>query len=305
MIALAAIPVLIGLALFAGAEALGRRLPPRVGVPLLTALSLSVALCTGLILSAVAVLTVAQLGPAPRIGHWSGRAVQQEQDLPVAVGLAAFAIVAVCLSGAGVRAARSVRDLVRADRVSRQLQPTTGNLVLVDDSVPTAYSVAGRHARVVVSTAMLTALSPEERRVLLAHERAHLCHRHHLYLHLTRLAAAANPLLRPTSRAVAYGVERWADEAAASEVGDRSLTARALARAALARAGHSTAHGALAAADDRVPDRVRALLTPRRYRWTTIALVAAAAGASWLAAGLVTIWANNVIQIAESVYARH
>ena len=39
----------------------------------------------------------------------------------------------------------------------------------------------------------------EERAVLLAHEAAHLIGRHHLYLQVAELAAAANPLLRPAA----------------------------------------------------------------------------------------------------------
>ncbi len=76
---------------------------------------------------------------------------------------------------------------------------------------------------------------PPERRVLLAHEAAHLRHHHHVYLQLVELSAAANPLLRPLASSVRIGVERWADEDAAAAVGDRTLTARALARASLAR----------------------------------------------------------------------
>jgi beta-lactamase regulating signal transducer with metallopeptidase domain len=81
---------------------------------------------------------------------------------------------------------------------------------------------------------MIRALSPAEREVLLAHERAHAAGFHFLFTVAARLAAAANPLLRPVSAAVAYSVERWADEHAAAATGDRPLTARAVARAALA-----------------------------------------------------------------------
>lgn len=81
---------------------------------------------------------------------------------------------------------------------------------------------------------MLAALQPAERRVLLAHERAHLAHRHALLVHAVTLAAVANPLLMPVRTTVTYLVERWADEYAAEAVDDRDTTARALARAAVA-----------------------------------------------------------------------
>jgi len=97
---------------------------------------------------------------------------------------------------------------------------------------------------------MLRALSAPERQVLLAHERAHAGGSHYLFTSAARLAAAANPLLRPVAAEVAYTVERWADERAAAATGDRPLTARAIARAALAtsaappgRTGPATALG--------------------------------------------------------------
>jgi beta-lactamase regulating signal transducer with metallopeptidase domain len=128
---------------------------------------------------------------------------------------------------------------------------------------------------------MLRALPAEERRVLLAHETAHLAHRHHLYIQVAELAAAANPLLRPAARAVHAGAERWADEVAAAEVGDRRLAARALARAGLARAAASGRRvrvpaAALGAAASGVGDRAHALLAapPRRRRVLATALAA-------------------------------
>ncbi|WP_405072198.1 hypothetical protein OG558_22650 [Kribbella sp. NBC_01510] len=96
---------------------------------------------------------------------------------------------------------------------------------------------------------MLAALDGDERRVLLAHEAAHLNHRHHLYVHLverepspdrsialSELAAAVNPLLAAVPSVVRTSVERWADEDAAVAVGDREITARAVAKAGLATA---------------------------------------------------------------------
>ena len=81
---------------------------------------------------------------------------------------------------------------------------------------------------------MLRALSAGERGVLLAHERAHAQSSHYIFTSAARLAAAANPLLRPVAVQAGYTVERWADERAAAQVGDRTFTARAIARAALA-----------------------------------------------------------------------
>jgi Zn-dependent protease with chaperone function len=149
-----------------------------------------------------------------------------------------------------------------------------GGLVVVDDDEPDAYTLPGLGGRVVVSTAMLRALSADERRVLLAHEAAHLSRRHHLWVQAAEVAAAANPLLRPGARAVRAAVEREADELAATEVGDRALAARAVARAALARATarrEAALAAALAGAEGAVAGRARALLAgpPKRRRLLT------------------------------------
>jgi beta-lactamase regulating signal transducer with metallopeptidase domain len=141
--------------------------------------------------------------------------------------------------------------------------------------------------------------------VLLAHEASHLRHRHHLYLHLIWLAGAANPLVRPIGALVASAVERWADEDAADEVGDRRLAAHGLGRAALAAAEHHRLPGALAAAEHDVSGRVRALLRPAPAGGSAPVLIAVvAAAACWVAAAITVFWGNALIQLAESAYHR-
>src|SRR5206468_692329 len=130
-------------------------------------------------------------------------------------------------------------------RTCRRFDVAVDGLVVIEDPEPMAYAVPGFSGRIVVSTAMLRTLSAVERRALLAHEAAHLRYRHHVYTQLTDVASSANPLLRPLRAAVALSVERWADESAAAETGDRRLVARALARAGIA---HSRAHSAQPAA---------------------------------------------------------
>jgi beta-lactamase regulating signal transducer with metallopeptidase domain len=109
---------------------------------------------------------------------------------------------------------------------------------------------------------MLRALAADEQAALLAHERSHLTHRHAWWILAMDLAAAANPLLTPTGRAIRHTAKRWADEDAAHALHDRHLVARTVARAALARHHHTTAQAVTAATGGDVPDRVRALLTP-------------------------------------------
>jgi hypothetical protein len=96
---------------------------------------------------------------------------------------------------------------------------------------------------------------------LFAHERAHLTYRHHRLVTLTGAAAAMNPLLIPVRAAVAYLVERWADEDAAAVVGDRDLTAQTLARVALATTGPGS-RATLGVQGGNVVHRVEALIAP-------------------------------------------
>ncbi len=112
--------------------------------------------------------------------------------------------------------------------------PGRDQLVVVDEPAAEAYAIPGLPGRIVISTGMLAALDPAEHEVLLAHERAHLRHHHHLFVAFTQLAAAANPLLRPLATTVSYTVERWADESSATCVGDRRRVAHTVGKAALA-----------------------------------------------------------------------
>jgi Zn-dependent protease with chaperone function len=145
-------------------------------------------------------------------------------------------------------------------------RPAAGDLVVVDTDRPDAYALPGRPRRVVVTTAMLRALPADELAVLLAHERAHLLHRHHLYAAVAEAAAACNPMLRSVRDHITFHIERWADEEAAQTTGSRPLAARSLIRAALAIADAARTRepqGALAYLRHRVTARVGALQAER------------------------------------------
>ena len=96
-----------------------------------------------------------------------------------------------------------------------------------------AYALPGWPGRIVVSGSLLEALDGPGRAALLAHERAHLAGRHHLFTTVAHLAAAANPVLVPLARTVDYTVERWADEHAARVTGDRRLVALTIGQVAM------------------------------------------------------------------------
>ncbi|MFI9803535.1 M48 family metalloprotease [Streptomyces sp. NPDC052301] len=168
---------------------------------------------------------------------------------------------------------RSVLHQTRAFRAARTVAgrgPAAGDLCVVDSPRPDAYALPGRPHRIVVTTAMLRSLDAPEREALFAHERAHNEGGHHYFLAAAELAAHCHPALRPVRDTIRLAAERAADEAAATSVGDRRLTARAIARAALAgRSAASERPGfAAAATTGPVPMRVQALLAAPRSRRT-------------------------------------
>ncbi|MDJ0343929.1 M56 family metallopeptidase [Streptomyces sp. H10-C2] len=237
----------------------GQRLPPRIAAWLLTSAAL-VAVCAWLaVLGMLGFTLVGQIPQVAAEGRWSARMLAADAPVDRPVAAACSLVLLACAVALTVSAWRQTRVLLSAWRECRGL-PAAGDLVVIDDPAPTAFALPGVPGRVVISSGMLRALSVDERRALLAHERAHLRHRHHIFLFLLQLSAAGNPLLRPVARAGAFALERWADEQAGAEVADRQLIARAVARAALAARRSPTTM--LAATGGPVPQRVTALLSP-------------------------------------------
>lgn len=238
-------PLLVSGVLAVTGGRLGTVLPPATAVRLLTFTALVTALSTGFVVTVAGFLAVAQLPPVAALGDWSARVVRAAEPLPPALGAVCAVTGAALMTLAARRLLRTGRDLAAAEATCRRLGAGTDGLVVVDDDTPDAYALPGLSGRIVVSTGMLRALPGPERRVLLAHEAAHLRHRHHLYVQAAELSAAANPALAPLARAVHAAIERWADEDAAVAVGDRRAVARAVARASLAshQAGANRAVG--------------------------------------------------------------
>lgn len=270
---------------------LADRLPPRAGTRLLLATGVA---CATTALLSLFLLTWALIGRLPlvaAVGAWSGDLFHHDEPVAPLTAEIAGVVLAALTCTAGWTAVRRVRALNHARRSARRFGEH--RLVVVDRTDAEAFAVpAGRRdqGRIVVSTGMLRTLTTPERRVLLAHETAHLRHGHHRHRALATMIAAANPLLATMPAAVDRLTERWADEEAATTTGDRTLAARALARAALAaRPGRSRtpADGAvLCFGDGGVGHRVRALLggTPRHRPVTSAALLALLAACLFSAA---------------------
>ena len=177
-------------------------------------------------------------GPGPgmtllaSLGHYSPHVLRTGDPVSVWTGL----LAAIALTGAAVAVAvafrRRARALAESFRQASRL-PADGSVVVLPGPAIEAYALPGWPGRIVVSGRLLSALDDDGRAALLAHERAHLAARHHLFAAVAHLAVAANPLLLPLARAVDYTVERWADESAARVTGDRRLVAATIGRVAL------------------------------------------------------------------------
>ncbi|MFC8519718.1 M56 family metallopeptidase [Streptomyces sp. NPDC057257] len=254
------IPLLVTIVLAVLAPRAARRPAPRAAAWALACTALVTAVGWLGSLALLAFTGFAQIPQVAEEGHWSAAALRTEDPVSLSVAAVSALALAAGLASLGVAAARQVRHVVWARRECGRM-PGDMELAVIDDEVPQAFALPGAPGRIVVSRGMLRCLGDLEREALLAHERAHLRSRHHVFQAVWRLTAAANPLLRPLAGAGAFVLERWADEEAAARVGSRTVVARAVGRAALAAAG-AARPAALAATGGAVPQRVRALLAP-------------------------------------------
>ncbi|MEU0322313.1 MULTISPECIES: M56 family metallopeptidase [unclassified Streptomyces] len=296
------LPLVLPLTALPIARLAEQHLHPRRAARLLTTVAVILASCSLVCLGLLVVVGTAQLPGNPLPDGWSDEEVREAVPHDAFAGKASIlALVAVTMA-CGFTLHRHYRFRARAHRTLAGL-PGGGDLAVLPDDVPYAYALPGSPGRVMVSTAMLAALDPAERRALLAHERAHLEGRHHRLLLATRLAGCVNPLLRPLRAALVYSTERWADEEAARVTGDRRLTARAVGKAALI-SGPGPAAAAVAgfAAAGPVPRRVAALLgpVPPDRGWPP-ALTPAGAAAFVAAAGT-TVSALSALNAAVALF---
>jgi Zn-dependent protease with chaperone function len=237
------------------------RLDPAMASWLIVASALVLASCATVALALLMFTALAVLTVFGRLGHWSPNILRHLDAVHLPIDLAATVLLLVFGVAAVTSAVTRLRSLLEAHRMARDC-PGDTELVVVQDDRPLAHAVPGRPGRIVVSTSMLASLEPAERRALLAHERGHLARGHHLFVAAVDVLAAANPLLRPLTTTIRFTTERWADEIAAGQVGDRSVVARAVGKAALAGRAQPARNGmTMAATAGPVPRRVAALLS--------------------------------------------
>jgi hypothetical protein len=286
------VPVLAALLMGAAVRPLARLLPPAIGFRVLVAAGVISAASWLWTLGLLAWTAIGQIPRVARYGGWSIAVLRADNPVATPIAYTAAAALAVVTAMFAHASVRRLRAVGHSWKLARTLAPTGGGeLVVLPESTVEAFALPTfdhrrghdrRRGHIVVTAGMLRALDPAERRVLFAHERAHLDGAHHWWLLAAQLAAAANPFLTRLPATVDYLLERAADETAATAVTDRCLAARALARAGLAALHQPPAPArgiALAYTGSTIEARVTALLNPPppARRVVLSALVAAVA----------------------------
>lgn len=258
---------------------------PRLAIVVWQAAAASVLLAA--VLAGLA-LTVPSQAVSTNLAGWLRACVRALRVLYSAPGGAVLTGAGLVFAGgvasrAGYCLAREVVGAARLRRRHAALVALLGTphkqsgAVVVAQDVPMAYCLPGRGGRVVLTTAALSALAPEELDAVLAHERAHLRGRHHLVVAWAVGLARALPwvsLFRTGTVEVARLVEMVADDAATRQH-DRLTVARAL----VLLSGQTAPAAAMGAAGPTALLRVRRLAAPvDPLGWWRAALGLAAAG---------------------------
>ncbi|MFE0680582.1 M48 family metalloprotease [Streptomyces sp. NPDC058961] len=264
------LPLLFPLLAALSAGPLASRLEPRLATWLLTAAGLVLATSSTLVLGLLALAGLVRIPLVAALKDYSPDVIAREDPAAWPAALAG-AILLTLAAIATVRLTARRAGALWSAALDAACMPGADSVVITEDDGADAYAMPGLPGRIVISHGMLDALDADGRNILLAHEHAHLRHHHYAFVTLAQVCAAANPLLRPLANAVAYTVERWADEHAAHHTGNRRAVAETVATAALAtkrtrnrRRIPTVALGMLGrpAKPGMVPRRVAALLAP-------------------------------------------
>jgi Zn-dependent protease with chaperone function len=250
------LPLLMALPLTFTARWFARRGAPGPAAWTLTITAIAAAACSSWSLTLLTLTLFDDVPPLKALDD--SPTVELPEPVPGPVAL----LAGLLLLTAGWRLLADLHRRLDTNRRLRAIGTAAFGLVVADWPAPLAVAVPGRSRRpghLLLTTGILRLLDADERAVVVAHEQAHLRHRHHLFAAAAGAAAAVNPLLIPAREAVDYLVERWADEDAAADVGDRDLAAQAVARAALATTAST---GVLGISGGAAVQRVLALSEP-------------------------------------------
>jgi len=254
------LPLLIPALAAVAARPLAASLEPREATWLLTVATVVLAGCSTAALALLVASAAARVPVLAELGHYSQPVLRRGDPTSAVTG----AVAALVLTGAALAVAITFRCRARALAESYRRAARLhddGGVVVVPGPAIEAYALPGSPGRIVISGRLFQSLDEAARAALLAHERAHLAGRHHLFTTVAYLASAANPVLLPLARAVDYTVERWADEHAARVTGDRRLVAATIGQVAMlatpARRPAAAALGIVSAYSRRAPARSR------------------------------------------------
>ena len=242
------LPLLAAIALAVTVTTVHRSLPPVLAA---RAVAVTVVVVAGAAVPTLWIVGLGYLTHAPILGsglRWCIDVFGAHDRISPWIGLPSLLLAAI----GTLRAAR----VVRAHR--RLRHDHQGFVEIACHEQPFAFTLPGRGGHVVLSSGLVELLDDDERNVVLAHELAHATHRHDRYLLVAQLAVATIPMLRPLTSRLQFSLERWADEAAVEECGDRRFVARTLGKVALRSV---TPVGAMSFAGLGVPARVSALLS--------------------------------------------
>lgn len=266
--------------------AVARRIRPAAATWMVTIGGLASGLSAFAAMTLLSLTLVAQNDLMADHGHWSIAALREAN--PVRWPVAAVALTAVAFDL--FRLGRLVLQHARVRRARRRAVglavSADSDLIVLPDAGVEAYAMPGRPGRIFLTKGILRLLDDDERHVVIAHERSHLRHRHHLHRLAASLSSALNPLLYALPRTQEWATERWADEDAAT-VAERAVVASAL-RKASSRVRSvppepGIAESALAVASAAVDRRVAALYRePPRLRPLFLALASAVVALSVL-----------------------
>lgn len=232
---------------------LPRFLEPSVGVVILTVFVMLATLATVMLLVQVGGAGISEVPFVADAIGWCRALSWGDHGAPPILGAAAV----ITFGFISIRVGQYVRKVIQN---RRDFGAVDGIEILASDQ-PIAFAVPGRRGGVVLSDSLLSLLRRDEQRVVVAHENAHLRHRHHLYIHLVGACAAGLPFLKPFSNRVKYLTERWADEVAAERIGSREFVADTIARVALLPSSHVRS-AALSIGGGNVVHRFEALVSP-------------------------------------------
>jgi hypothetical protein len=233
----------------------------------------------GATICAVAALSwtlIARIPAIASVGEWPTDRIDQVTRIPLGLSIVA-SVAGVLILANLIRVVTIQRTVNRETRGALAGAASDGEVIIIADDLPYAHAISASRTpspRILVSSGMVTALTPSELESVIAHERSHVRHLHGWFRMSGELATAVNPLLRWSAQDLGFALERWADEDAADATG-RDNVAVALHRAALTRLERQAggAAGAVGFGAHGVPRRIAALLhEPGRGRWIGLAL---------------------------------